>query len=889
MTKAENPEEAADALARPAAEAVRQRAWLELSALLTGPLTPELMQPVLRVLRRRSELEPEVLSDLARTLVRRLDIGPDAAVGDLRLWHEAPEALRDARRAAWRLLAAGRRGDQSAALAAPEAWTALLDLQGFCVLPAQAQAVALVEAAQAYWRSARRDGAVGKLQRAVELGERAAEVAGELPHAAEALTVAGDAGLDLWRYAPELGDLERATQHARDAYAQTPEGHPRRGWRAARLAGKLINKSVHEGTIAPLDEALSLLQPAPDATADPEDRCGVLHDLARAAGRRWQIARENEDLDLSVTAARQAVREVPPESRDVRFMRSGLATALQRRGSETGSLEDLEEALRIRRELVAIEIEGPRQGLVRSNLARSLRELGVRSGRQELLGEAVQTMLHVVAETANGAEQRPTRLHDLARCYRSRDEGDDRLRAHEAFEQALAAAAGRPEVRAVVANDLGSILTEDGDDARAADAYEGALDALHELQHREDHLADRLIQLGRVENLPANATRATLLARGASAALAVADKGRGVVLSEVVGQPALAAAGQVAGDVLCMGAADAGGFVLLRIDGRYVAKECPQLTGQAVAERVRTLSTQLERRREDPAAASQAIHELSTWLGTALRLDELPLPERLGIVPLGPLGLAPVHLAAYRGRPLCLQRAVTLRLRPSRLRPVRRIRKGSRKGLAVDSASSGLEPLLLAEHELRAMGAAVARCTTLTGSDARRDATLTALQRADVAHFTGHARSMPNRPLDSCIFLAGDEVLTVGDLLSAPPSGRLDLVALTGCETATGGRRVPDESVSLAAGAVVAGAEVVLSTLWPISQLAAALICARFYEHWAASPGRPDVALAEAQRWMRDASVAELAEACERIGAPVLDAAQLSEPLHWAGWMVTVA
>jgi tetratricopeptide (TPR) repeat protein len=876
-----------DALAHAAADAVSRRDWPELTALLRGPLVPELHQPVLRVLRREENLEPLTLSDLSRTLVRRLEVGADAAVLDLQLWREAPEPLRTLRLDAYALMVSGRKGDREAALAAPAAWRTLLDADGFEQLPVQARAVALIDAAQAHWRAARTDGGIPDLRLAVEFGERAARVAGELPHAAEALTVAGDAALQLWNLAPGLGDLDQAFQFAVAAYARTPPEHPRLGWRAGRLASRLVDRSVRDGTVAPLDEALVLLQEAPDDTADPEDRCGVLHALAMAAGRRWEITKELGDAELAVRAARRAVREVPPESKDIRIMRSGLATALQRRGRANDNPDDLREALEIRRDVVGLETDEPRKAMVRANLGLTLRALGERTGDRAFLDESVDVMNCAVGLTPSDSARYAMRLHDLGLCYRARGAGEDRRTAHQKMEQALTAAAGRPEVQAVIANDIGSLLREDGQDSGAASAYEAALDAMLDLQRREDQIADRLIQLGRVENLPANATYAALRARGTEPALAVADKGRSVVLSQLLGRPAAPAAYPVTGNMLCVGAGDAGGFAILSTSSASTAVECREVTSLAIQERSRLLAAGLARRGDDPDAANEAILDLASWLGDALCLDRLSLPDELSVVTLGPLSLLPVHLSMYRGRPLCLQRVVTMRLRPSVLHSGVGVPEDL-EAVAVSPESRRADPLLLAEHEVRALSEAVSRCAILKGPDASREQALAALGRVDVAHFTAHARSFPDHPLDSCVHLSNDEI-TVTDLLSTLQGGSLELVTFTGCETSVAGRRVPDESVSLAAASVVAGARNVLSAVWPVSQLAAALICTRFYANWARRPGHADSALAEAQRWLCDAPVDQIAAACERLDAPVTDPQRLSEPLHWGAWTVTAA
>lgn len=873
-------------LADAASRAVREHEWAKLTALLAGPLVPELMQPVLRVLRPNSDLDPQTLSDLARTLVRRLDVGAEAAVVDLRMWTEAADPLRNARLRAWTKLSAGWRGDVRAAQAAPALWIELLGMNGFTNLPKQARAVALIEASQSHWRAARGDGDISNMARAIELGEEAAATAAGLPHVAEALTVAGDACLDLWLVSPPAGGPAKAISYARSAYELTEPTHPRRGWRAARLAGKLVNKSIHEGTMGPLDEALDLLRGAPQATADPEDRCGVLHSLAVAAGRRWQIAHDRRDLDLSVQAARRAVHEVPPESRDVRIMLSGLASALRRLGVETNSVAALEEALGIRRELVEIEIDEPRQAVVRSNLAISLRCFGAQTGNRDLLDEAVVTLSLVLDETSPEARQYPSRLQELARCFQARALDEDLPKARRKMEEAVRAAHGRPEVRAFVFNELGQLLEKGNDRIDAARAYEEALDELLDLQRREDHLSDRLTQMGRIQNLPANATRAALRAWDGASALRLADKGRIVVLTEILGNRPPAYCEGAQDNLLCIGAADAGGFAILSTADGVVAEECPELTSEAVVERIRSFGVQLDRRQIARAAANAAIEELARWLGVQLRLDNFRLPPDLSIVTLGPLGLLPVHLAIYEGRALFLQRTVTMRLRASRNAPDI-VNRFLGEATIIIPVSDRLDPLLLVDQETKALGQAVVRASALRGLGASRAAALDALQTADLVHFAGHARSFPDRPLESCIYLSGDESLTVGDLLSVLPSGHLAVVALTGCETAVVGHRIPDESVSLAAAAVVAGATVALSTLWPVSQVAAALMCTRFYAHLHEQPDNPACALANAQRWMSEASDSELAATCEALGAPVSDPHVLRNQLHWAGWTIT--
>jgi tetratricopeptide (TPR) repeat protein len=740
----------------------------------------------------------------------------------------------------------------------------------------------LIEAAQAHWRAGRIDADKQLIAQAVELGLRASNVAGDLPHAGEAFTVAGDAALDLWRLAPNRGRLKLAQRYAETALAATPDTLPRLGWRKARLAEKLMQVSNWEGTLAPLEEALGLLVDAPVETGDAEDRSAVFHDLSRAAGRRWLIAKEPADLDLSVDAAREAVRAMPTGSPERRYVESGLASALQRRGLHRDELKDLEEALTIRRRLVDGEREGPRRAIVKGNLARTLRAIGERRDRRDLLEQAVDLMSAAVAETPQDHSEYPKRLHDLGRTYRARGGKNDREAARACFEDALEAAADRPEVAAFAAMDLGQALEVEGRPGDAARQFDRSLRELAELQSRETRPADRISQLGRLRDVAAMAARAALLGRSSQDALEVVDRGRSIVLSNALDTRVRLFEGDFETGLLCVGATPTGGFALLTQEGGVATQMCPELTSDVVEAKSAALQAALVRRRRDPDAFANAVDRVTTWLGEALHLDDLDLPPRVSLVALGGLGRLPVHLARRGGGNLSLGHVVTMRMRLRKGQP--RVVGVPRRGVFVAPESRRMSRLVLAQEEMRAMAEALHRVEEIKGPAATRGRVLGALDGIDVLHVAGHAESVPSRPMESRIFLSGDDVLTVADLLASPVESDIELVVLTGCETADIGVHAPDEVVGLVAGMIAAGAKIAISSQWPVSQVGAAFISRFFYESLAENPSDPAAGLFNAQRRMAFASDEELASISVELDAPVTDPGRLRQAVQWGPW-----
>src|SRR5262249_6713866 len=127
-------------------------------------------------------------------------------------------------------------------------------------------------------------------------------------------------------------------------------------------------------------------------------------------------------------------------------------------------------------------------------------------------------------------------------------------------------------------------------------------------------------------------------------------------------------------------------------------------------------------------------------------------------------------------------------------------------------------------------------------------------------HFACHGRYDWTDTQRSGLILAGGSLLTLADVSAGPDLGTTRLVTLSACETRISKViRTPDEYIGLPACFLQAGAPAVVGALWPVSDIATALLLCRFY-HLRLDGGLPPAgALRQAQLWLRDATAQELA------------------------------
>lgn len=359
---------------------------------------------------------------------------------------------------------------------------------------------------------------------------------------------------------------------------------------------------------------------------------------------------------------------------------------------------------------------------------------------------------------------------------------------------------------------------------------------------------------------------------------AVIDEIRGVPgFEDFLAAPDFADVAQVAADIplVYLAAPEPGGLALVVHGAEVTDLDLPALTADALRDRVEEYRDRHERFRRDQlkselwAGWTASLSDTTRWLwdvAMAPVLDAIGESAAIALVPCGLLGLLPLHAAwteddaTPTGRRYAIDHAaITYTANARALATCRRraAELSQKRVLTVaDPWVTTADRLPFTTPEAAAAASAFPNARSLADRDATVEAISDAMVAADVVHFGCHGRANLDEPLRSYLLLAGDRRLELDHVLRMRL--RLRLAVLSACETSMPGTDLPDEVVGLPTGLVQAGVAGVVATMWATGQHASALLMTMFYRNWRDSS--PAVALAKAQRSLRDATAAELEE-----------------------------
>jgi CHAT domain-containing protein len=251
-----------------------------------------------------------------------------------------------------------------------------------------------------------------------------------------------------------------------------------------------------------------------------------------------------------------------------------------------------------------------------------------------------------------------------------------------------------------------------------------------------------------------------------------------------------------------------------------------------------------------PQLNQQLINSLVT------RLKELDYSQAV-FIPMDTLNLLPLHACTD----FTFSFAPSARLLQAALNKTQPYADMSPSLLGIGSPTNKLKPILkYGPVEVAHIAENFPNQQQLCQQTATRDTVLTAIHDKTHIHFSCHGLFNQDDPPDSALYLTGEDRLTVQNLIL----GKVDLtkvrmVVLSACQTGiTDFTKIPNEVIGFSGAFMQAGVPAIISTLWPVDEIATMLLLQQFYQLYLQEQ-RPSVpALQQAQYWLRDATVEEL-------------------------------
>jgi CHAT domain-containing protein len=244
--------------------------------------------------------------------------------------------------------------------------------------------------------------------------------------------------------------------------------------------------------------------------------------------------------------------------------------------------------------------------------------------------------------------------------------------------------------------------------------------------------------------------------------------------------------------------------------------------------------------------------------------------RRLFVVPHRALALVPFHALPAGGQPLGERMTVSvlpsaaLLSRPAARRPPRLRVPALLVGDPAYAADRLLPRLPGTATEVITIARILGTPDPLLGAAATEDSVTSCVHDRPIIHLATHGVMYERAPNRSYLALAGDDELTVADIMGLDLGA--DLVVLSACHTGRGTATAGGDIVGLMRAAVTAGARHIIVSLWPVDDEAGCLLMTGLYEELARGAGVAD-ALAQAQRRVRALDASGRHDAYERLRA----------------------
>jgi len=308
-----------------------------------------------------------------------------------------------------------------------------------------------------------------------------------------------------------------------------------------------------------------------------------------------------------------------------------------------------------------------------------------------------------------------------------------------------------------------------------------------------------------------------------------------------------------------------GGLALIvNQHGEISVIDLPRLTLDAVLDVVKKYYAAYIDRSADHQKWRSQLEDTVGWLWDSSMKDVVAAVHPAGeiaLVPIGLLGLLPLHIAGRRGagersaRGWVIDRCAVRYVSSARALRIAMEADTTTKPGSVLAIGEPLPvtapPLPYANSEASIVGSLFPSARILVGDDATLSAIASAMRESAVTHVACHGTTVFDDTLSSYLVLGHDERLTVRRMLTLElPRPRL--IVLSACETGLIDVKFPDEVIALPSACMQAGFCGAIGAMWSVSDGSTAVLMARFYDLWLRDGLSPSQALRHAQKWLKD-------------------------------------
>lgn len=223
--------------------------------------------------------------------------------------------------------------------------------------------------------------------------------------------------------------------------------------------------------------------------------------------------------------------------------------------------------------------------------------------------------------------------------------------------------------------------------------------------------------------------------------------------------------------------------------------------------------------------------------------EQIAGARRLRIIAAGPLRDVDFHALPWDGDVLGAHAPVAYAVDVGAA-----VGRGGRGALVVADPSGNLRNARRDGDRVAAALRPLGPVRLLAGGAASRAAVVQGLSGATLLHFAGHAEAEGRDGFGSALVLAGEDRLTVGDVLTLPAVPQV--VVLAACRSGRDDAAGRIQSLGLAQAFVAAGAGAVIAATRPVDDACGSLLTANLYAR-PLTPGNAPERLAEAQAAVR--------------------------------------